>query len=641
MPKFLATAALLAFAGWVHAAVPTPADTPAQVVVAGRTSTAGDIKVVHVGEEIPATFAGSKVHNTPGFTWWVSQHFALKTDCDPGTAESYLTVLELAYPHYVALFGAEPDGIRTQRFAVVFGASLESADAAFRSDGFSNLGGGGFTSERNAVPYAYPSGSLEYHRRYILLHECTHAYDYVLHGPGHAVPNWCYEGMADSLSHHVYDAGRRQLTVHVLDKAAENNWYDQGLRALRANPGLTPEEVNRSGAERGVRFLMIMFFNTDPERAQKFRLWREEMVRAAAQGSPADAGAGLQSVFGPWSGINAGFKEWVARRRRTFHYVEWGWEQDGDTLWSYGFAKGGKRSQTDVNLPPGEAPKPDPLVMDYPHQPPSALVGPIARGGAAPTVGCLVDFSRNPGRGEAGFGLGVVNAPEPGAGFLKLLIVKEATLLIDGSDCGMEARTVSLPEPLLQAMAAGGHLAGITAKIAANQLQITVKAQAPNATATVFRASAPITPPQRARFLKRPATILARDGRHGVTPYFDIGPRTEPDLRIPAPPNRWRNPGDAQLRDLYAAARQLGRHAPESLLRRRRAMTLAAGKDGPERQAALRGYDADLARMTRDIRACGANPESIAGALADLRGVRPDRQATPGTAASEPPRRAE
>src|SRR5207237_390449 len=142
-----------------------------------------------------------------------------------------------------------------------------------------------------------------------------------------------------------------------------------------------------------VAFLLAHFFNDDPERAQKFRIWRDEMFRLNRYGKyHAESGRLLQGLFGSWQQLDADFARWLAVRHNTFHYVQWGWEQEGNTLWSYGFAERGALSQTDVLLSPGTQPVHDPLRMDYPSEPLPALVGPVARGVAEPSVGCLIDF---------------------------------------------------------------------------------------------------------------------------------------------------------------------------------------------------------------------------------------------------------
>lgn len=393
--------------------VPAPADQRVEIVVSGRTSTLKRVDVAAVDQEIPKTFSGDFVTNTKGFAWYVSRHYALKTDYDPDGARAWLELLEMAYPHYVALFGREPADIATRRMAVIYAKSADSLAEAIASDKLRwDFSGGGITYEQRKAAYQFPSGTLHYHRRYILLHECTHLFQMCLAGTVHDTPAWYYEGAADALGSHVYDSKHRRLTVNVLDRVPTVNLYDRGLAALRET-SMTASRIAAGEADRGVNMLLVSFLNSTPDRMHRFRLWRDAMIgRGAVRGrSPAGREMSarlLGELFGGWAKLDADFKAWWTARRSTFHYVSWGWEQDGAVLGSYGFADTGMMSQTDVNLPPGERPAYDPFRMDWPVEGVSPLVGPLARGVAAPSVGGLVDFSPSPDTGSAGIGLGVM-----------------------------------------------------------------------------------------------------------------------------------------------------------------------------------------------------------------------------------------
>ena len=108
-----------------NAAVPPPSETPAKVIVNGRTSTAVDITIVNVGQQLPKTFSAPKVKSIPGYTWYVSQHFALRSEVDEKQSRDYLTMAELAYPHCVWIFGGAPAGSDTTRIALSFSRNLE------------------------------------------------------------------------------------------------------------------------------------------------------------------------------------------------------------------------------------------------------------------------------------------------------------------------------------------------------------------------------------------------------------------------------------------------------------------------------------------------------------------------------------
>jgi len=98
--------------------------------------------------------------------------------------------------------------------------------------------------------YVYPSGTLQYHQRYILLHECVHLFQMCLTGTTYATPGWYSEGIADSFGSHSYDMEKQQLTVNVFDRAPTADFLDNGLAALRKRP-MTFQEINdKGGAER-------------------------------------------------------------------------------------------------------------------------------------------------------------------------------------------------------------------------------------------------------------------------------------------------------------------------------------------------------------------------------------------------------
>ena len=386
-----AIAVALALAPWpaARADIPPPSQTPARVIVSGRTSTARDVQVVAVGHQIPRTYSGTRLRNTPAFAWYVSQHYALKTDYKPAKARFYLTLLELAYPHYVQLFGGEPPDIHERRMAVCYASSRQQLDAALRSEDIHpGFRGGGITYEGIRCAYNYPSGTLQYHQRYIVLHECVHLFQMCLAGTVSNTPEWYYEGIAEAFASHVYDTRKRQLTVLVRDKAPTINHFDRGIALYRKKPYTPQDIVEETRREREAAVLLVCFLTGNPERGHRFRIFRDQMLRRATPATrKAAATRLLQQLYGPWSQLNAQFKQWAAGLQSTFHYAEWGWEQDGNALWSFGFATDGKLSQTDVYLPPGQRPAFDPFRMDYPASKMPGLVGPVARGVAEPSVG--------------------------------------------------------------------------------------------------------------------------------------------------------------------------------------------------------------------------------------------------------------
>ena len=303
--------------------------------------------------------------------------------------------------------------------------------------------GGGITFDECSATYQYPSGGLQYHLRYILLHEVTHLFQACLAGNLRSVPNWYTEGVADLLSHHVWEAGRQRLTLNVLDKATDKNWFDRALRRFGERPFTAREIANGTLRDRDVSFLLVAYFMTDVERSLKFRIYRDELFRLNLYNKYQErSDALIEELFGSWAELNADFARWVAARRATFHPVEWGWEQDGDILQSYGWPNKGTYSQIDLQIKLRDKPSLDRLVLDYPATAQKTpLVGPIERGVTEPAVGCLISWRQTPGAGQAGLAFGVDDR-----NYLTVLIDAGKTLVVDGTDIGANrlARSAAL-----------------------------------------------------------------------------------------------------------------------------------------------------------------------------------------------------
>ena len=599
------------------AEVPPPAATPADVVVSGRTSTARNVTIVKVGDRVPTTYSGSKVKSLPGYTWYVSQHFALRSEVGEAESREYLLISELAYPHYLWVLGREPEGIETTRIAMSYSKNFESLKKATDADlggvGWRG-GGGGVTLNANQCAYNYPSGGLKYHKRDLVTHENLHAMQMAIVGT-EFTPLRFTEGITHALANHVYDEDAKRLTVMVVDKPTTNNPFDNGLRQLEKK-FLSIDDLIDSPVSGPVGMVWTQFCWTDPDRLMKWRLWRDELFRLRLKGQALKAADRrlIAEIFGPIDRLNAVWKAWVHAHRSTFHYVAWGWEQDADTLWSYGYGKH-RFSQTDINYAPSEAVVYDPLRMDYPAHPMPAIVGPVQRGVAEPAVGCVADFTRAPGAGRAGLGLGV-----EGTKMLAVLIEKEETVVADGRDVGMPRRAFPIPASVRRAAQSSGRRYGLTLKLAAKALEITVRAGAQGAMQET-RASVPLADALRKRLADGRMAIIAKDGKHGVTPFFHDARRIpEADLSHPAPPGRWRFAGDDALYRLYRIAFRLKRKTPRSLLALRGTMADAMDKGSEAQAAALAAWRSESPKVMRDLFALERDP-SVEAALSELTGV--------------------
>ncbi len=589
--------------------VPPPAATPARVLVSGRSATLEHVEVVAVGRQVPATYSPT-VGNTDGMSWFVSQHYALKTDHDEATARRYLTYAELAWPLHRAILGRSPPGDDRLRMPFVMGTTNQRMLDAIESDGNfrpESIGGGGITYWRLNTAYNYPSGSLQYHQRDLVLHENLHL---MMMCCGAAYPpHRLLEGITHTSSNHVYEEDRQRLTLSVFDKATVNMPTTAELRALRAAPR-TFREVSEANSHICV---FTSFLWDDPARLLGWREWRDAMLFG---GRAAEDLQVMGEVFGPLDGaIERQWQAWLATRPDTFHYRDWGWEQDGETLVAYGWPQQGPYSRTDILLAPGAVPDGRPR-LDFPRRPVPTWLGRVERGTAEPVVAAVLDFARNPGRGEVGLGLGVQTArPTAELAYLPVLLRAGRWLLVRGADLGLPDQEIELPKGLCDAAAADGHRFGLRLRLAAHRLEIAVRARAAQGFVIEHRHAVALDPAQRARLLDCPVAVLARDGRPAITPYLEAGQRVDPDPFEPAPANRWRFAGFERLEALYRARRLLGAAAPDSL-RAAEADLLAAVDAAPaEQAAAVRRAERRYLSILLDVARIPVDDGRVAAAL--------------------------
>ena len=599
-------------------------------MVNGRTSTAVEIAVVKIGRELPDTYSAPNMAVTEGFDWYVSEHYALKSNLGDAWARHVLEISELALPHWIAATGLNPPD-PSRRMAIIYASDVDALNRCVETDLHARWtpNGGGVTLYGNRAAYNYPSGTLRYHRRALVIHENLHMLQLIGAGTGGT------EGLTYAGEQHVYDEQRKRLTVFVMDHPTINNWIDAGFETLRRSPLSFREAVetlwNRGG---GTGAVYTQFFLTDPDRSLRWRLWRDAHYagRVDREGNLRV----MEDVFGPLEALEDDWEAWLTRRS-SFHFVDWGWEQCGDTLWSYGWPWNPERySQTDLRYAPGEPALFDPLRMDSPADPASPLVGPVKRGVDEPSVGCLVDFSRNPDRGLAGLGLGLVSGadpastgtppdpdpPPPAPGFVLVVVRGGRELVIDGARIGMPSMTIPFPEAFADAMDASGHRVGLTLTIRHRTLHVTARTGPAGGMREVM-GEIPLTGSQRRRLMKNHMTILAKDGYHGVTPFIDDARRETPDLDLPAAPNRWRFEGYDRLYGIYRAAWRLKERSPPSLVGLKRRMLAAVDGDSEMQAQAVRDYVRSLDGILRDIRRTVDDESLVAAAIAELTGQRP------------------
>ncbi len=639
----LAFVAVCSFAGLARADdVPPPSETPCKITVHGRTSTLESIVIKKVGQNIPRIYHGEHTcKNTPGFDWYVSQHYALKANVGDDLARELLTLAELAHPHYVEVIGKEPADLDDTRLALVHATDLDSLQKAITGDiGVRWVGdGGGVTLPHSLAAYIYPSGTLRYHRNDLTIHECLHLQELSVQG-GFYTPVRFNEGITYALANHVYDPQKKQLTVAVFDKAPINNPMDSSLRLMRKKgiPSIEDLMRQKEAPEYGneARGLLTAFFWSDPERLMKWRLWRDELFRVGKDPKSRELDIDLMKRLSgdTLERLDADWKDWVRARHTTFTHVDWGWEQWGDTLQSYGWPWNKDYfAQMDINLPPGKKLKPDPLRMDYPRSARPPIVAKVQLGGDEPVVGCVVDFSEaenTPGKpgGWAGLGLGV-----DGRKLLRVVIDENKELVLDGKLLGLSSgkKTAAFTEELLE-LARKHRRVGLSIKIARDAVVTTVRAGVEdNIKEMTF--SYAVTDEERKGLLEHNMAAISRDARHLITPFFEEDMPVE-DLSKPAPANRWRFAADKETYRLYRAAWRLGSKAPKSLIALRDEMVAAMDKDADKQKAAIDAYRARLGQVVEDIDKTDS-PDASA-VLGELSGAELSVRITPDGSSGRP-----
>lgn len=355
------------------------------VKVEGWVSKGEKIDIKYVGQDIPATYSANKIFNTPGYRWWISKHFAIKSDLPKEKVKLYLELLELSYPHYVALFGQAPADIGVKRIAVVYGSSREATKEAMFDDGFTrgvHQYAGGETMYYNRAGYSFPS-HREQHQRYIVIHETMHAFHMALNGHSTWAPNWITEGLADAIASHVYDPERRQLKLMVFDRAPMN-YIKTGLKQYYAAGQPTITAINNDPTlKRGLNFFIIHFLLADPTRAYYFALFRDRLMEANphSEATLPTANQLLQSTFPNWAQLEAEFAQFVKQVHASFFIVKGPWEQDGANYWIRSYDPT-QTARLDIRFPPaqqGENTLSRPAIRDAERETDQNLIVPTSR----------------------------------------------------------------------------------------------------------------------------------------------------------------------------------------------------------------------------------------------------------------------
>lgn len=371
------------------------------IQISGRTSKLNHIDIAFLGKTIPRTYSDNKIHNSRGYDWWVSKHFALKSDLPEDKVRLYLELLEMSYPHYVELFGMAPSNIANQRIAVVYGSSRERVREAMLDDGFLrgvHKTAGGETMFYNRAGYNFPS-HREHHQRYIVIHETMHAFHMALNGHSTWAPNWITEGLADSIASHVYDPEAKELTVMVFDRAPMN-YITTGLKQFKAGNAPSIEAINNDPAlKRGLNFFVIHFLMQDPIRQHYFKRFLAKLMHENPHSDDTlpTANRLLKEIFPNWEEVERQFQAFVTNIRPTFQIKSGPWEQNGGAYW---LRSDDSKTLHELTITPHK--RAHHAVLDFPRPQASSLIDTTL----SESIAIKIDFEKSHiHRGQIGIGL--------------------------------------------------------------------------------------------------------------------------------------------------------------------------------------------------------------------------------------------
>jgi len=500
----------------------------ADITVQGYTSTLNNMDIKFLGKTVPYTYSEGKIGNSRGYDWWISKHFALKSDLPKEKVRLYLELLEMAYPHYVALFGMEPPNIERQRIAVVYGSSRTRVKEAMLDDGFLrgvHKTAGGETMFYNRAGYNFPS-HREHHQRYIVIHETMHAFHMALNGHSTWAPNWITEGLADSVAHHVYDPTRKQLTVMVFDRAPMN-YIETGLKQYYSANQPTIEQINDDPAlKRGLNFFIVHYLLSSPERAQFFAYFINQLRLANphSEGTLSTANALLKDTFKDWQKIERGFAQFVQNIQPSFHIVAGPWEQNGAAYWVRN-TDSATLSRLDIN----PTSTPTHPIMDFPEPTPNSLINVTEKN----QVAALIHFepSQIP-RSEIGIALQgkrSIHNQQYRERFIGQEQSNDDQLLefkiVDGERLHISAQNIDDFKPLqigllpeIRAAFIENKTLGIHLSLESSQLKITLTAQKDSLIKQQFTLS--LTHNLAATLSPQKISLLSKNNNHSITPYI-------------------------------------------------------------------------------------------------------------------------
>ncbi len=586
--------------------IPTTHETRADLIVSGRTSTVRINRAADVDQLIPPTFADPSIKNTPGMSWFVSQHFALKTDLSIARVYPILDLLELAYPHLLWTTGRPPKDIKTKRIPIVIAKTKANYLAAVKSD--LNVvppqGASRFVSRKNLTAYLHVHQLGPYALRHLLLEAACELHSLIVFGPIVDHHPALLHGPASAIASHVYDPGFKRLTVNVIDKPTTPNPWLKGVRKLKSKRLNASDILLQNLGDADIWTVFTHFFWTDVQREYQWRLFRDNAYKIK-DNSPDARQKLAKRIFGKPDHLNKSFETWLDQTPTSFGLTHGSWDQRGQWIQ---FTPATTQPKDPKKKHPahlhlnmtldGKTPSlRNPLAwMDYPSRKQSSLVDPIRVGWTRGVIGCLIDFAQAKRKGQVGVGLGFHNDK-----YLSILVDREKLRLnIEASTIGLPSKSYRIPRSFTLALKESRNRLGMTVRIEEDDIHILLRAGKKRVRELKF--NHPIQPNVHRRLKSQPFLYLAEGALISLIPYVNEKPKRNDNLFVSRPVGRWRFAGHDQLYALYRAQFHLGENAPQSLTELVQFMTKAASSKPDQQKIAIRRFNSQIQSIVADVR---------------------------------------
>lgn len=312
---------------------PSPSSMAAEVETDGRTSwLAGRLDVART-KKPPAEmlYCGDFIGDSAGFSWFLSRHFAIKSDLDEASVSEALLLLELAYPQLEAIFGVSPVFSDKTRLAIVYASSRNALKRAMLDDDMHVFTLGGVMQEGYSCAYLY--AGTPYQSRYILLHETLHLFQYCISGNTRGCYGFFVEGVADFFSSHVYNPSKKMLTVNVADRAPLHNHLAKGLEEWRSlkNPDFSSLYSNPKPS-RGISVLLCAFLQSTPSFESAWFRYCNGILRRGELTGKERSDELLLELYGGANAVDKRFGSWARSIEPSYRLLTREFDQEGESI---------------------------------------------------------------------------------------------------------------------------------------------------------------------------------------------------------------------------------------------------------------------------------------------------------------------